>query len=179
MPEMLRATRPADIDSVVVLAHEIWNVHFVPIIGQEQVDYMLAKFQSAPAITRQIADGYEYYIVVDNDHRAGYFAIVPDPLASSAQLSKIYVRQEQRGGGLGKAIIAFVEEHCIEIGIRELWLTVNRRNEGPIAFYRHMGFTKRESLVQDIGNGFVMDDYRMVKMIDRQDIEDNAEENRR
>lgn len=28
------------------LAKEIWNQHFVPIIGQDQVDYMLNKFQS-------------------------------------------------------------------------------------------------------------------------------------
>jgi len=165
MLEMLRVTRSADIDSVTVLAHEIWNKHFVPIVGQEQVDYMLRKFQSAPAIARQTANGYEYYIVMDNGHKVGYFAVVPSPSGSSAQLSKIYVKQEQQGRGLGKAIVAFVEQRCIEMGIRELWLTVNRHNADTIAFYGHMGFSKSESLVQDIGNGFVMDDYKMVKMI--------------
>ena len=170
MLEMLRVTRSADIDSVVVLAHEIWNKHFVPIVGQEQVDYMLRKFQSARAIARQIAGGYEYYIVMDNGHRVGYFAVVPGTSGSSAQLSKIYVRQEQRGRGLGKAIVAFVEQRCVEMGIRELWLTVNRHNADAIAFYRRMGFSKSEVLVQDIGNGFVMDDYKMVRMIDRPNV---------
>ena len=170
MLEMLRVTQPTDIDSVAVLAQEIWTKHFVPIIGQRQVDYMLAKFQSAPAIAHQIASGYEYYIVSDDDHRAGYFAIVAGRSESSAQLSKIYVRQERRGRGLGKAILGFVEERCIEMGIRELWLTVNRHNAGPIAFYRRMGFTKSESVVQDIGNGFVMDDYRMVKMVGQRSV---------
>ena len=168
MPEIVRVTDLADIDSVADLAHEIWNRHFVPIVGQEQVDYMLAKFQSAPAISEQIANGYQYFIVKDHGQRVGYFAIVPCPDESGAQLSKIYIKRDQQGRGLGKTIMTFVEECCVTMGIRRLWLTVNRHNTGPIAFYRHMGFTKDKSLVQDIGGGFVMDDYKMVKMIGRQ-----------
>jgi GNAT superfamily N-acetyltransferase len=165
MLEMLRVTEAGDIDSVAALARDIWAQHFIPIIGQEQTDYMLAKFQSAPAIAQQIVDGYHYYIVIDAGHGVGYFAIVPCPAERSAQLSKIYVRRERRGRGFGKVIMAFVERRCIEMGIRDLWLTVNRHNASSIAFYRHVGFTRSGDLVQDIGNGFVMDDYKMVKMI--------------
>ena len=89
MPEMLRVAQLADIEAVVVLAQEIWNQHFVPIIGQEQVDYMLEKFQSASAIAQQIADGYEYYIVREHDHDVGYFAIVPDRPGCQGQLSDL------------------------------------------------------------------------------------------
>jgi hypothetical protein len=41
----------------------------------------------------------------------------------------------------------------------------DRRNTGSIAFYKHLGFTILETVVQDIGNGFVLDDYKMVKTI--------------
>ena len=102
---------------------------------------------------------------MDNGVPAGYFAIVPDPAARRALLSKIYVKQERRRTGLGKAIIAFVAERCVELGIRELWLTVNRHNAGSIAFYQQVGFTISGTVVQDIGNGFAMDDYRMAKPI--------------
>ena len=44
-------------------------------------------------------------------------------------------------------------------------LTVNRHNAGSIAFYERMGFAVAGALVQEIGEGFVMDDYRMVKAI--------------
>jgi diamine N-acetyltransferase len=165
MVEMLRVTESGDIDSVAALAREIWYQHFIPMIGQKQTDYMLAKFQSAPAIAQQISSGYHYYIVMDAGHAVGYFAIVPCPAEHSAQLSKIYVRRERRGSGFGKAIMAFVESRCVEMGIHDLWLTVNRHNSSSIAFYRHVGFTMSGVLVQDIGNGFVMDDYKMVKMI--------------
>ena len=30
-----------DLNTVAELAKTIWNIHYVPIIGQEQVDYML------------------------------------------------------------------------------------------------------------------------------------------
>jgi GNAT superfamily N-acetyltransferase len=64
-----------------------------------------------------------------------------------------------------KAMVTFIEKRCAEMGVRELWLTVNKHNSDSIAFYQRMGFTTAESLVQDIGNDFVMDDYRMAKQI--------------
>ena len=164
---MLAVLTPAGIDAVVVLARDIWNQHYVPIIGQAQTDYMLAKFQSMSAIARQIADGYQYYIARDQGVEAGYFAVVPNGAEHRMLLSKIYVKLERRGAGIGRAMMIFVEALCGEMGIRELWLTVNRHNTGSIAFYQHMGFTVTESVVQDIGNGFVLDDYKMAKTLRR------------
>jgi GNAT superfamily N-acetyltransferase len=161
-----RVTTPRDIDAVAVLAYEIWNQHFPPIIGQEQVDYMLDKFQSAPAITRQIREGgYKYYLVVDEDQRVGYFALAPDENGGSIQLSKLYLKRLCRGHGLGRAVLAWIEEECVARGVRELWLTVNKDNAGPIAFYQRVGFAIAGPVVADIGGGFVMDDYRMVKSV--------------
>jgi GNAT superfamily N-acetyltransferase len=165
MTEMLRVRTPADIDSVAALARDIWIKHYVPIIGQAQTDYMLAMFQSTSAIARQIAEGYQYYIVMTDGVQGGYFAVVPDPSEHRMLLSKIYVNPKRHGTGLGKAILVFIEERCVEMGVQELWLTVNRHNIGSIGFYQHLGFTLSEPVVQDIGNGFVMDDYKMVKTI--------------
>jgi hypothetical protein len=84
--------------AVAELARETWTQHYVPIVGRGQVEYMLEKFQSAEAIARQIAaEGYEYYLAPD----AGYLALVPDAGAGSVMLSKIYVKAEMRGTGLG------------------------------------------------------------------------------
>ena len=165
MPVIARVKGTDAIHSVAILAHEIWNTHYVPVIGQAQVDYMLRKYQSPAAITRQIAEGYEYYLVVSHRDTVGYFALVHGPAGASTQLSKLYVREAQRGRGLGRAIMAFVEVRAIEMGSRELWLTVNRHNADSIAFYRRMTFMTSESLVQDIGGGFVMGDFKMAKPV--------------
>ena len=150
------------IAAVAALARETWTQHYVPIIGAAQVEYMLAKFQSAEAIARQIAaEGYEYYLAPG----AGYLALVPDPAKKSLLLSKIYVKASARGTGLGRALAEFAERRCCELGCNELWLTVNRNNAGSIAFYERLGFRKTQTLVTDIGGGFVMDDWRMAKAV--------------
>jgi ribosomal protein S18 acetylase RimI-like enzyme len=165
MVEISEVISAADIDTVTELACVIWNEHYTPLIGKQQVDYMLARFQNGPAVREQIAAGYRYYLVAHRGRSVGYFALVPWPEASSAQLSKIYVSKEQRGRGLGRAIVAFAVRDCLRMGIGKLWLTVNRHNTGSISFYERLGFVKVESIVQEIGQGFVMDDYRMVKEI--------------
>ena len=155
-----RVERPDQIAAVAALARETWTQHYVPIIGAAQVEYMLAKFQSTEAIARQIAaEGYEYYLAPG----AGYLALVPDPAKKSLLLSKIYVKAAARGTGLGRALAEFAERRCSELGCNELWLTVNRNNLGSIAFYERMGFRKTQTLVTDIGGGYVMDDWRMAK----------------
>ena len=101
------------IAALAALAREIWTTHYTPIIGAAQVEYMLEKFQSAEALARQIADeGYEYYWVPD----AGYLALAPDMAEKSVLLSKIYVKEDRRGTGLGRAMVEFAEARAAELG---------------------------------------------------------------
>lgn len=165
-PSTQRVSTSEQIAAVAVLADEIWNQHFPPLIGQKKTDYMLGKFQSAEAISRQIReDGYEYYLVADEDEMVGYLALIPDEKGGSMQISKIYLKLASRGRGLGKAMLSLVEQECASRGIRELWLAVNKGNAGSIAFYERVGFVVADATVTDIGKGFVMDDYRMAKTV--------------
>ena len=51
------------------------------------------------------------------------------------------------------------------LGITTIWLTVNRHNTIATAAYEKMGFEKQGTLLTYIGNGFVMDDFKMVMSI--------------
>ena len=86
--EIAKVTPACHLESVVRLARDIWNEHYVNIIGQEQVDYMLGRFQSAEAISRQLADGYDYYLVTFDGSPAGYFALSP---LSSEKIGRAHV----------------------------------------------------------------------------------------
>lgn len=167
MPDIRRVTTVDEIAATTALAREIWNQHFPSIIGQAQVDYMLATFQSEEAIRRQIREaGYEYYLVLEEGESVGYVAIVPGSGAPSAlQLSKLYLRDSCRGRGLGRRVTEWLEREGEARGVREVWLTVNKDNVDSIAFYERVGFRIVESMVTDIGDGFVMDDYRMEKRL--------------
>ena len=52
-----------DISNLALMAKEIWEEHYTPIIGKDQVNYMIDKFQSESAIIQQIKDDYDYFIV--------------------------------------------------------------------------------------------------------------------
>jgi ribosomal protein S18 acetylase RimI-like enzyme len=62
-------------------------------------------------------------------------------------------------------------QHCEreirKSGARRLILSVNKRNARAIAAYQRNGFVIAESVVTDIGGGFVMDDYVMAKKLVR------------
>ena len=165
MAEFKQVRSEEEIAEVARLAREIWQEHYVPIIGQDQVAYMLEKFQSMGAIIHQIAQKYEYYLVLDRGQSAGYVGVVPDTGESKLLLSKIYIRKELRGRGLGKEALEFVEEICRQRGITTIWLTVNKNNAQSIAWYGQMGFANAGPTVQDIGGGFVMDDFIMERTI--------------
>lgn len=148
-----------EIQLTAQLAFEIWNQHFVPIIGQQQVDYMLAHFQSTEAMTQQIANGMRYRIVCCDGKPVGYCAYQLE--AERTFLSKLYIKQAYRGQGLSTALLQEVIRDSV--GKRAVYLTVNRHNDQTIAIYRHIGFSVVEEKVKDIGDGFVMDDYIMEK----------------
>ena len=149
------------IDEVVILADAIWREHYTAIIGEDQVNYMLEKFQSASAIKNQIHEGVYYYLIYYRDSPSGYFSYYL--LEDSLFLSKIYVMSSLRGSGLGRFAIEFIEQQAINKQLNRISLTVNKNNTKTIAAYKKMGFVIEEAVVMDIGNGFVMDDYKMVK----------------
>lgn len=148
-----------DIASVASLADRIWREHYTPMIGKAQVDYMLAKFQSKEAVREQIKDGYRYFLIKEGGRNTGYLAV--QPRDKELFLSKLYVAAEDRGKGYGKKAVEFAADLCRKEGLSRIALTVNKNNANSISTYLKCGFVITEPVVQDIGGGFVMDDYRM------------------
>ena len=154
----------ADIQITANLAHSIWNEHYVPIIGQEQVEYMVSSFQSAEAIENQIKnDHQEYYIINHNNEPSGYISIRQNGL--ELFLSKFYVVKNKRGTGLGKEGLKFIIKKAREFGALAITLTVNKNNLNSIKAYEKMGFINEGAVIADIGSGYIMDDYKMRYII--------------
>ena len=144
--------------TVATLAQIIWNEHYTPIIGSAQVDYMINKFQSEAAIAKQIAeDGFEYYLIKEKDEAIGYIGITLK--GDELFLSKFYILASSRGKGAGSASVVFLTKRASELKATVISLTVNKNNSNTLRAYEKMGFRTIKSVVADIGNGFVMDDY--------------------
>ena len=120
-----RVQSEKEVQLVADLAYTIWNEHYVQIIGQDQVNYMVTNFQSAEAMSKQIqTEGYEYYIIRHLSEPSGYIStkLTGDELF----LSKFYVIKEKRGTGIGKEGLKFICERARTLGANSIKLTVNK-----------------------------------------------------
>lgn len=158
------ATTDGDIQTIADIAEVIWHQHFTPIIGEAQVNYMVEKFQSYPALTSQIRnDGYEYFIIESSHTPCGYIGVHQEEKALF--LSKLYIKKEFRGQHLATQGLEFLINQCKERNLEKIWLTCNKHNDNTLKIYDHLGFKITDEQVADIGNGFVMDDYILTYCI--------------
>lgn len=155
-----------EIVEIARMADEIWHEYYISILTVEQINYMVDKFQSIPAITDQIRNqGYEYFLFqLEHTSDIGYMSVKEEE--GQLFLSKFYIKKDYRGKGFASQAMNFLEQLCKTRNLKSIWLTVNRYNESSIAVYQKKGFLIEREQVADIGNGYVMDDYVMVKMID-------------
>lgn len=160
-----KAQTEEDIEQIAIAAEEIWQEHYITIISREQIDYMVEHLQSEDAVKDQIEkEGYCYYLLLDQGVMAGYISIkIEEKDIPSMFLSKFYIKKEHRGKGFGKEVMYFLETTCKENKLKKIWLTVNRNNINSINIYEKLGFKKISTQVNDIGNGFVMDDFVMER----------------
>ena len=149
--------------AIAALADEIWHEHYTPIIGEAQVNYMLAKFQSAGRILEDIiSDNYTYYTAkcAKSGKLAAYSAC--QPKGEYVLLSKLYVHKDYRRNGIARHLLGEAAALCRDTcNLDIIRLTVNKYNDGSIAMYKKVGFTIIDSVKSDIGGGFYMDDYIM------------------
>ncbi len=145
-----------EIIALSALASDIIRHYYDPIIGKKQNDYHLRKFQSVEGIKEQLHHGYTYYECFVGETPIGFFAYYPRQ--DALYLSKFYIHKDQRGHGYGKAIIRFLIEEARKDGLMAIELNVNRFNP-TTKIYDHFGFKIIRAEKNDIGEGFIMDDY--------------------
>lgn len=145
-----------DIKDLAKLANEIWHEYWPCILSTEQIEYMVEKFQSEKAIINQMAnENYKYFFINFEGRNVGYVGI--STKQAYLFLSKLYIKKDFRHKGLGKKAFEAIKK----FGYNKIQLTVNKYNKYTIDAYLKYGFKIIDSVVSDIGNGFVMDDYIM------------------
>lgn len=149
------------------LAKAIWPVSYKDVITAGQIEYMLGLMYSQQALTNQIEMlGHQFILVYDDSEPLGFASFSPKhgEEKTTYRLHKLYVLPSLQGKGLGKMMIAHIENELIKNGAALLELNVNKRNPA-YHFYLKNGFTKLKDEVIDIGNGYIMDDFVMIKHV--------------
>lgn len=162
---LLRKGKEEDIESIQNIAYQTWPHAYSSLISQEQIDYMLKKMYNRRELLSQLQQGYTFLIAEEDDIDLGFavFSII-DSTNRIYKLHKLYVLPDAHGNGLGKLLINEVVNLARRAEGVSLELNVNRENNA-VKFYKAAGFTVKETVDLDIGNGFLMNDYVMHKRL--------------
>jgi ribosomal protein S18 acetylase RimI-like enzyme len=156
----------ADLPTIRSIALRTWPVTFRNILSPEQIDYMLGWLYSEASLREQLhGQGHTFLLARVGDAYAGFASCEPNyKHTGKTKLHKLYVLPEAQGHGVGRALVDAVTQIAVQHGNPALLLNVNRRNVA-IRFYRRLGFDVITEENIPIGNGYLMEDYVMEKII--------------
>lgn len=160
----IRPVTPPDVPAIAALAREIWQATYPGIITQAQIDFMLEQRYGHERLYDDLEDAHKWLDQAFADGRRIGFAF-SEIYKGEFKLDKLYIHPDMQRQGVGGRLIAHVAARAKQLGYPCMILAVNKRNEKAINSYRKYGFTVREAVVDDIGGGFVMDDYIMEKQL--------------
>jgi len=165
MPRIVPATEE-HLPAIAGLAAVTWRACYPGIITMEQIDYMLVRMYAPEVLRDEIqSQGIHYDCLFMDGKMAGFASYGPTSKPGEMKLHKLYLLPELHGRGLGSRLLQHVEREVRHPGARRLILSVNKRNAKAIAAYQRNGFVIADSVVTDIGHGFVMDDFIMAKKL--------------
>ena len=163
----IRPASVADLEIVRDIAERLWPECYGTLLPAGQVRYMLDWMYAPHRLRSEWDRGVRYRLALLEGRPVGYLAWERESGSDAAFLNKLYLVTQFQGRGLGQEMIALVRREASEEGARHLELRVNRQNRKAIRAYERAGFVVVQTLVTDIGSGFVMDDFLMRLGLDR------------
>lgn len=166
---IIKATEK-DIPTIQDLAKRSWNFAYANILQQEQIDYMLDLMYSDDAIGIQLENpNFQYYLIKEDGLFSGFIGFEFHQEPETTKLHRIYFLRGAQGKGFGKKALEFVINEAKKANDIRVTLTVNKNNQAQ-NFYRSQGFKIYDEAIFDIGNGYVMDDYLMEYIINKNNV---------
>jgi ribosomal protein S18 acetylase RimI-like enzyme len=155
------AVETGEIDALCGLAALIWRAHYPAIISAAQIEYMLAQRYAPDVLRAEFARDDVWWDKLTVDGRMRGFCSYFLTQGKEMKLDKLYVHPDCQRRGYGRMLMERAAQVAREHRCKALTLAVNKHNVNAIAAYGKQGFEIVESVVKDIGAGFVMDDYLM------------------
>lgn len=160
----IRPVTLPEVPAISALAREIWQATYPGIITQEQIDFMLEQRYGHERLQDDLEDPKKWLDqAFVGDRRIGF--AFSEIYKGEFKLDKLYIHPDVQRQGVGGQLIGHVAERAKGMGYPCVILAVNKRNEKAINSYMKYGFVVREAIVDDIGRGYVMDDFVMEKKL--------------
>ena len=136
---MVRPAHQADVSGIQDVADRTWHETYDDILGSEVVDEVIDEWYVDEAIEEGVShEAQDFVVAVDDDTVVGYAHAGPHPPRRVHQLYRIYVHPDYWGQGIGKALLADIEQALYD---REVFAS----NERAVGFYEATGFEQVES----------------------------------
>ena len=147
------------------IALQTWPHTFKDILSLEQIIYMLQMMYNVDTLKQAWRDGHHYLLAKENGMFVGFLTMqhqYNDRPAS--KIHKLYILPEVQSRGVGKALLEEAEKIAVRNGAKELTLNGNRHNKAKDLDERKgLTITGEEDI--DIGEGYLMEDYIMSKLL--------------
>ena len=171
----IRRLSATDVPALCALAREIWRAHYPGIISKAQIEYMLNERYDEAVIHEELKRRDLWWdVLMLNGRIAGYTSYYWADLTNVAnvanapdtiKIDKLYLHPRVHRHGYGRMLIDHIARRMSGQGCKCLTLAVNRHNQSAIAAYLKHGFQVAETSLKQIGGGFWMDDYIMVRAV--------------
>lgn len=123
---------------------------------------MLKTIYSADQLLKQMNSGHVFTLVCLENEPAGYVSISTNDNTHYC-IHKFYVLVNKHRKGIGTMVLNHLVQELPKA--KTIELTVNRQNYKAINFYFKNGFVIKDVADFDIGEGYFMNDFVMVKTI--------------
>jgi diamine N-acetyltransferase len=161
--------RPAtldDIPTIQKIAADTWPTAYGAIISLAQISYMLDMMYSTSALTTQMTTrGHHFLLAILNSDAVGFASYELNATPNQqCKLHKLYCLPQSQGSGVGAQLVGHVADAAITANQHAIMLNVNKHNKA-LGFYQRLGFAVIDEVVIDIGQGYLMDDFVLEKVL--------------
>lgn len=156
----LKTVTENDFTTVEKLARIIWDKHYITIITQQQIDFMLGKMYSFEALKKQTEEGHKIYLIQNEANEEIGFISTSTDTENNFWLHKFYILQQKQHAGVGAWVFNKVFTELYHP--KTIRLNVNRQNFKSVNFYFKMGFKIEKVNDLEVGNGYYMNDFVML-----------------
>ncbi|MEE3999948.1 GNAT family N-acetyltransferase [Tenacibaculum sp. FZY0031] len=142
----LQKIQVEDFKFLITLMDDVYKAAYKHFWKDEGNWYVQSQFSKRNLEKELSAEKTSYYFVLFNTKRVGIFRILWDEKLSgfeqkkSLKLHRIYLHKNTQGKGIGKQLLAWLEEEAIKKQYELIWLDTMDEKPQAFEFYKKLGY---------------------------------------
>lgn len=143
-----------DAEGIRTVARASLDASYADALGEDAVTGVLEKWYATDRLADRIDAKSVFYVVAESDGTVVGFAEVEldEPNESAAEIQWLHVHPDNRGEGVGVALLERAEERALERGANRVEGVVLAANDEGNEFYREHGYERVGTHTVEVGS---------------------------